>query len=123
MTRRRLYTVRFYEQQVNTCSLYRAESSILLFGLGRKKAIYIQPVHKGIKPAITGSIGIPQAKTMTPILVKVKLNRYACFVPGINDAKLTFEKKIISGNDVEHGRSVFGYFYRAHPAIDRADKR
>ena len=95
---------------------------ISLCGLGLKKTIHIQPVHKGIEPTIAGSIGIPQAETMTPILVKVKLNRYTCFVPGINDAKLAFEKKIIGGDDVEHGRSVFWHFYRAHPAIDRADK-
>ena len=58
-------------------------------------------MNKGIKPTITGSVGITQAETMTAILVKMELNRYTSFVPRIYDTKLAPKEKIIHCNDVE----------------------
>jgi hypothetical protein len=46
-------------------------------------------VYKGIKPTIAGSVGISQSETVTAVLVQMKLNGYACFVPGNDDAKPT----------------------------------
>jgi len=54
-------------------------------------------VYKGIKPTIAGSVGITQSESVTTILVKMKLNGYACFEPRIDDAKLTPKEKIIGG--------------------------
>ena len=36
----------------------------------------------------------------------MKFNRYARFVPGIDDTKLTPEEKIIGGDHIEHWRGV-----------------
>src|SRR5688500_15798781 len=101
----------------------RPPLKIELFQFGFcKKAINIHPVHKCIEPTITGSIGITQAETMSAILIKMKLNWDACFEPGINNTKLTPEKKIISCNNIEHRRSIFWHRYRAHTTIDRSNE-
>ena len=96
--------------------------STLLNGFGLEKAVYLQPVHESIKPAITRSVGISKAETVATVLVEVKLDRYARFVPGINYTKLTAEKKIIGSDNIKHGRSVLRHLHRAHSAIDWADE-
>src|SRR5690606_12717113 len=87
-----------------------------------KKIINLQPIHKSIKPSITGSVRIAQAESMAPILIKVKLHRYACFVPGIHHTELSSKKEIICCDYIEHSRSILGNFHWTHPAIYRADK-
>src|SRR6476646_5929099 len=48
----------------------------------------------------------------------MKLYGLACFEPRINYTKLTTEKKIVSSNHIEHGRSILWHFNRAHAAVD-----
>src|SRR5688572_14094035 len=79
-------------------------------------------MHKGIEPAIAGSVRISQTEAVAAILVKVKLDRPARFEPGLDNTKLTAEKKIIAGDHIEHGWSILRYLDRAHATIDRTDK-
>ena len=76
-------------------------------------------MHEGIEPAIAGSVRIPEAEAVAAILVKVKLDRPARFEPGLDNTKLTAEKKIIAGDHIEHWRSILRHFDRAHATIDR----
>src|SRR5688572_7940141 len=91
---------------------------LLLF----QKTVNFQPVNESIKPAITRSVGISQAKTMATILVKVKFNWSARFEPGLYQTRLATEKKVVRGNDIEHRRSILWHLYRTHSAINRSNE-
>ena len=93
-----------------------------LHGFGLEKVVNFQPVHENIKPAITCSVRISKPETMTAILVKVKLDRYARFVPGFNQTELAAKEKIIGDDNTEHGRSILRHLYRAHTTIDRTNE-
>lgn len=79
-------------------------------------------MHKRIKPSVTCSVGVTKAEPVTTILVEVKFDGYARFIPGVNYTKLALEKKIVGGNNIKHWRSGFRHIYRAHAAINRTDK-
>jgi len=55
------------------------------------KLVYIQPMHKGVKPAIARTVGIAEAKTVSSVLIQVKFYGPTCLVPGLNDSKLPLE--------------------------------
>ena len=48
-------------------------------------------MHKGIKPAVAGAVGIAEPKSMAPILVEVEFYGSTCLMPGLYDAKLPLE--------------------------------
>jgi len=52
------------------------------------KLVYIQPMDKGVKPAVARPVGIAEAKTMLSVLVKVEFHRLTCLVPRLDDSKL-----------------------------------
>ena len=79
-------------------------------------------MYKGIKPTIAGTIRIAEAETVTAVLVKVKLDGDARFVPGVNHPELPAEEKVIGGDNIEHRRSVLWHLYGAHAAIDRTNE-
>ncbi len=79
-------------------------------------------MDEGIEPAITGSVGIAEAKAVAAVLVKVELDRYPCFVPGLYHPELAAEEKIIGGDSIEHGRSILRHLHWAHTTVDGTDK-
>src|SRR5512133_432837 len=79
-------------------------------------------MQEGIKPDIAGPVGIPEPETMATVLVQVKFYRTAGGIPRLDNAELATEEKIITGNHVEHGRSILWYLYFGHWAINGTNK-
>ena len=79
-------------------------------------------MDKSIEPSIACPVGVSEAKTMAAVLVKVKFDGYARFEPGIDHTKLSPEKEIIGGYNIEHRRCVLRYLNRAHTSINRTYK-
>ena len=94
------------------------EQSHVLF----QETVHVQPVDKGVKPGVAGAVRIAEAEAVAAILVEVKLDRDARFIPGFDQAKLTAEQEVIGRDGGKHGWSILGNFDWAHAAIDRADE-
>src|SRR5690554_2738870 len=91
-----------------------------LFGF--HKAVYVQPMNKGIKPFVAGAIGIAQSKAVAAILIQVKFHGNFCVVPGFNQPGVAMKEKIVDSNNSKQWRSIFGYINRSHATINWRNK-